>query len=106
MREAELERKVVEWCRRHGLLTYKFVSPNNRGVPDRLIICTRSGCILFLEFKQRGAKPTALQLHEMERLRSAGCNVHWADDYDEITALLIQFCPPYENQKKPDAHPE
>ena len=91
MKEAELEHKVVEWCRRHGLLTYKFTSPSSRGVPDRIVICP-GGSILFLEFKQRGAKPTALQLHEMERLRAAGCNVRWGDDYDEIVALLTQFC--------------
>lgn len=92
MREAELERKVVEWCRRHRLLTYKFVSPSCRGVPDRIVICPGTGAIMFLELKQPGAKPTALQLHEMERLRSAGCNVHWSDNFDDVVSILIQFC--------------
>ena len=93
MREAELERKVVEWCRRHGLLTYKFVSPSSRGVPDRLVVCTGTGCILFLELKQPGAKPTALQIHEMDRLRSAGCTVHWSDNFENVVEILTQFCP-------------
>jgi hypothetical protein len=29
----------------------------------------------------------------MDRLRSAGCNVRWADNFDEIVAILNQFCP-------------
>ncbi len=88
MRESELERKVVAWCRREGLLTYKFVSPSSRGVPDRLIIYPGSGLVVFLELKQRGAEPTALQLHEMARLRSAGCTVHWSDNFDDIVKIL------------------
>lgn len=92
MREAELERKVAEWCRRHGLLTYKFVSPSSRGVPDRIVVCPGGG-ILFLELKQPGAKPSALQLHEIGRLRAAGCNAQWSDDYDQIVSILTQFCP-------------
>lgn len=94
MRESELERKVVEYCRRQGLLTYKFVSPNNRGVPDRIVVCAPRGGILFLELKQPGAKPTKLQLHEMNRLRSGGCNVQWADNWDQCVSILSSFCPP------------
>ena len=84
MLESQLERRLVEWCRRNGLLTLKFVSPNNRGVPDRIVIW--QGRILFLELKQPGAKPTKLQFHEMKRLADAGCLVRWADNFDE--ALL------------------
>jgi hypothetical protein len=92
MREAELERKVVKWCREHGLLTYKFVSPSSRGVPDRIVICPGGG-ILFLELKQPGSKPTALQLHEIDRLQIAGCNARWSDNYADIISILTEFCP-------------
>lgn len=94
MLESQLERRVVEYCRLRGILTYKFVSPNNRGVPDRIIVCAPRGCILFLELKRPGAKPTALQHHEMERLRQAGCNVQWADNWDLCLTILRDFCPP------------
>ena len=93
MLESQLERKVVEWCRRHHLLTYKFTSPSNRGVPDRIVVCPTNGCLIFVELKQQGKKPTALQLHEMERLRSAGCTVVWSDNYDDIITVLRDFCP-------------
>lgn len=93
MLESELERKVVNWCKSRGLLTYKFVSPNNRGVPDRIVVCTSNGCILFLELKQRGKRPSALQIHEINRLREAGCNAQWADSYEQCIQILSEFCP-------------
>lgn len=85
--ESQLEKRLVEWCRRNGFLTFKFVSPNNRGVPDRIII--RNGRILFLELKQQGAKPTPLQMHEMKRLADAGCRVAWADNFDEALRHIL-----------------
>lgn len=87
MLESELEAKVVKLCKLHGLITYKFSSPSNRGVPDRIIIC--KGSVLFLELKQRGKKPTPLQLHEIERLRSAGCKAEWADNYETASNIIL-----------------
>ena len=89
MRESALERKVVKWCSEHGVLTYKFVSPNNRGVPDRIIIC--NGHILFLELKQPGKKPTKLQLREMRRLQDAGCWVDASDNWQHCCDVLREL---------------
>lgn len=86
MTESQLERKVTQWCKNRGLLTYKFVSPNNRGVPDRIIIS--NGRILFLELKQPGKKPTKLQEYELERLRKAGCRVSWVDNWYDAETML------------------
>ena len=88
MLESELESKVVKLCKLNNLVTYKFSSPSNRGVPDRIIIC--KGSVLFLELKQRGKKPTPLQLHEIERLRSAGCKADWADTYDRASDIILR----------------
>ena len=38
MRESEIERRLVQQVRKHGGLCYKFTSPGNPGVPDRIII--------------------------------------------------------------------
>lgn len=70
MNEAAIERKVVDYCHKQGLLTYKFVSPSSRGVPDRIII--GFGNVLFLELKQKGRKPTELQQYEMRRINNHG----------------------------------
>lgn len=86
MTESQLERRVTQWCKSRNLLTYKFVSPNNRGVPDRLVIA--KGRVLFLELKQPGKKPTKLQEHEMARLRAAGCWVYWVDNWPDAELVL------------------
>jgi Holliday junction resolvase len=88
MLESELESKVVKLCKLYNLVTYKFSSPSNRGVPDRVIIS--NGSVLFLELKQRGKKPTPLQIHEIERLRSAGCKADWADTYDRASDIILR----------------
>ena len=38
MTEAQIEAKMVRMVRERGGLCYKFVSPNNPGVPDRIVI--------------------------------------------------------------------
>tara|TARA_R110000868_G_scaffold11798_5_gene57588 strand:+ start:4727 stop:5008 length:282 start_codon:yes stop_codon:yes gene_type:complete len=92
MLESNLELKVVKLCKRWGMITYKFVSPSNRGVPDRIIIC--NGSVLFLELKQAGKKPTSLQMHEINRLRKSGCNAEWADNYDTAKSILLDHIIP------------
>lgn len=77
MTEAEIERRVVHFCRQNCLLTYKFTSPAHRGVPDRIIMA--GGKVLFLELKQAGKQPTPLQMREMENI-----NAHSA--CDEVVA--------------------
>jgi len=72
MKESDIERKVAAYCKKNGLLTYKFVSPSSRGVPDRIIMGRDR--ILFLELKQPNKKPTALQEHEINRINQHICN--------------------------------
>lgn len=89
MTEAQLERKVVEFCRGYKLLTYKFSSPAHRGVPDRIILY--HGRALFLELKRPGKKPTKLQERELEELRAAGCAAHWADNFETARDIILKF---------------
>lgn len=92
MTEAEIEHKLVEFCRRNGLLTYKFTSPSSRGVPDRIIIGRDR--LLFLELKQPKKKPTVIQQHEMTRINAhAGTRVKadWADGYSKAVDLIVKF---------------
>ena len=50
MRESELERYFCRKLQEAGCLTYKFVSPGNAGVPDRLIVAP-AGRVAFAELK-------------------------------------------------------
>ena len=47
MKESYIESYLVRKVKEHGGLCYKFVSPGNPGVPDRLII-TPTGKTIFV----------------------------------------------------------
>ena len=78
MLEKEIEKKVCDYARKQGCYVRKFTSPQQRGVPDRIIIAP-GGAVGFLELKAAGKKPTKLQMHEMGLLKAAGATVGWAD---------------------------
>lgn len=77
--EKEIEKKICDYAKSKGCYVRKFVSPNNRSVPDRLIIAP-GGAVLFLEIKREGCKPTKAQLAEMDLLAKVGARVTWCDN--------------------------
>jgi hypothetical protein len=60
MLEKQIESKVVKKAKELGFLTYKFSSPSNRGVPDRIFISPH-GEVFFIEFKSTKGKLSQLQ---------------------------------------------
>jgi len=86
MRESEVEnyfRWVVE---RAGGMTYKFTSPNQRGVCDR-IACLPNGATWFVELKRpKGGKLAPLQKYfgeEMTRLNQRYACLWSMDEIDQ-----------------------
>ena len=59
MKESTIESKTVNYAKSKAWLVYKFTSPANRAVPDRIFI--RRSIVFFIEFKAPGKKPTKLQ---------------------------------------------
>lgn len=86
MSESKLESQVVKLCGEWGLLTYKFSSPSQRGVPDRVVM--GRGRVLFLELKNAGCKPTGLQKRELERISQAGISAGWTDNFIEADRMI------------------
>jgi Holliday junction resolvase len=86
IRERDIERKACDLAKEAGWLVFKFVSPAQRGVPDRIFI--RQGRIVFIEFKAPGARPTKLQWRMIERLRDQGCEVHVCDSVESACDAL------------------
>lgn len=72
MRESELEKKFTGMVRKAGGKAYKFVSPGNDGMPDRLVVLP-GGRMGFVELKQKGRKPRKLQRFRMTELEALGC---------------------------------
>lgn len=84
--EAYLRKRVAEI----GGKAFKFVSPGNNGVPDRLV-CLPGGKILFAELKAPGKKPTALQEKQMSDLEKLGFEC-WIVDSKEKSDYFIRYC--------------
>lgn len=76
--EKEVEKKWCDAAKRYRWIAYKFSSPGNSSVPDRMFV--RDGFIFFIEFKRPGKTATDNQAEEHVRLRAAGFIV-WVIDY-------------------------
>ena len=87
MREATLEKALCDYARKKGYLVYKFVSPQHRGVPDRIYI-SPSGQVVFIEVKGPGKKPTELQYREIKKLLAQGVAAYWCDSLATGMILL------------------
>ena len=87
MRERDLERYLVKRVKERGGLCFKFVSPGNAGVPDRIIILPENG-IGFLELKSVSEKPTKLQEYRLAQLRTLGCKAGWTNSKGAIDDFL------------------
>lgn len=92
MLEKELERKFVNILRKRGCIVYKFVSPGNAGVPDRLVI-TPDGKVHFAELKQRGKKMRPLQVMQAMRLAKNNVRVHLVDSLEAIQTFIEEVMP-------------
>jgi len=71
MKESEIETYLVWRVERLGGKAYKFTSPSNRGVADR-VICLPNGTTWFVELKTAKGRMSTLQVifaAQMERLR-------------------------------------
>ena len=92
--ERNIERKLVNGVKAMGGIAYKWVSPGNTGVPDRLVIFP-DGKVEFVELKTEANKPTPLQLAQMRKLASKNCTVcvlrgeKAVDEYLDVHALRL-----------------
>ena len=90
--ENAIERHFVNLCKKHNLLQYKFSSPAQRGVPDRMMI--HMGKVIFIEFKSTGLIPTEKQLYEHRRIKNAGCDVRVIDSKNGVNLLIEEVLTP------------
>jgi len=74
MRESEIEKILVNEVRRLGGRAYKWVSPGNDGVPDRIVIFPEERPV-FVELKTDTGKLSALQSVQIKKLKDLGQQV-------------------------------
>lgn len=85
--EKVIEKYLREKVRSVGGRAYKFVSPGNRGVPDRLVLFP-GGKASFVELKAPGRKPTDLQVAQAVKLDGLGFQVLTIDSKDGVDAFI------------------
>lgn len=71
MRESEIEQYLVWHTERMGGRAYKFKSPSQRGVADR-IVCLPDGRTWFVELKAPRGRLSALQKLFADEMRRMG----------------------------------
>jgi len=86
LRESAIEGFVCRTAKEAGWLVFKFVSPSNSGVPDRIFI--KDGRVVFIEFKAPGKKPTKLQERIIGKIRNAGVEVYVCDNVEDARNAL------------------
>lgn len=72
-------------------LCLKFVSPGQRGVPDRIILL-HGGVVVFAELKNTGKKERALQKYIQGLLRKLGFMVFSSVDTKSKADEVIKYC--------------
>ena len=71
MREREIEQILVREVKGLGGRAYKWVSPGNDGVPDRIVILPGKKPI-FVELKTEHGRLSSLQKIQLDRLQELG----------------------------------
>jgi len=74
MLEKEVEKFLVREVKKIGGISFKFISPGNAGVPDRIVILS-SGKVVFVELKTDKGKLTRLQGVQIKKISDLGADV-------------------------------
>lgn len=90
MLEKTVEQKLIKGVRKMGGEAFKFVSPGNDGVPDRLVLLP-GGKIYFVELKTERGQLRPTQKVQLVRLSALGQQVYVLHGAAEVESWLDQI---------------
>lgn len=96
MNEKMIEARLRDGVKALGGVAYKWVSPGNAGVPDR-VVALPGGAVHFIELKRGGGMLTRMQKAQIARLRALGtdCAVVYGlagvESYLKIAREVVQY---------------
>ena len=93
--EKEIEQYLTKRVKAIGGLCMKWVSPGNRGVPDRIVMY--QGGVWFVEMKRTGEQARALQRVMHEKLKGVGMKVFVIDSKDGVDDFISTINPHSDN---------
>ena len=92
MRESAIEAKLVRLVRERGGLCYKFVSPGNPGVPDRIVV-TPDGRTVYVELKTEAGRLSPMQKFQRTELQKRGADVRVLKGLEQVLAFVQEVMP-------------
>jgi len=87
MRETAIEKYLTKKVKAEGGICYKWVSPGQRGVPDRIAIFP-GGKVYFVELKAPGKEAEPLQIRQHRILNNLACHVIVIDNKLDVDLFL------------------
>lgn len=90
MKESEIEAKLVQGVKALGGKAYKFVSPGNVGVPDRIIVMP-DGLLLFVELKTETGRLSKMQERQIAELNQRNIPVQVLYGLEQVNGFLQQL---------------
>ena len=87
MRERDIEQRLVREVRKRGGEAFKWTSPGNDGVPDRIVMMP-GGLLLFVELKADRGQLSPVQKAQIRRIQKLGQEVRVIQGMDELEEFL------------------
>lgn len=90
MRERDVEQRLVRKIKNMGGCAYKWVSPGNNGVPDRIVVLPGRAPI-FVELKTDTGRLSPVQIVQIDRLMQLGQDVrvlHGCSEVDDFIEAM------------------
>ncbi|MCW6681293.1 VRR-NUC domain-containing protein [Aerococcaceae bacterium NML160702] len=91
MLEKAIEQELVKQVKARGGFCLKLNSLSMSGIPDRLVLLPK-GKMGFVELKQKGKKPRALQIRRMNQLMTLGFSCSLMDEKEQVGGVLDEIC--------------
>jgi hypothetical protein len=89
MREKSIEKHLKDEVEKLGGKAFKFTSPGNAGVPDRIVII--KGLIKFVELKRPGKDLRPVQKFRKKQFEQLGVEVMVLDSKEKVDEF-IEIC--------------
>lgn len=87
--ENDIENYLISQVKMLGGECFKFTSPGNRAVPDRIVLY--QGVAYFIELKRPGGKPRKDQVKMAKRFFNQGCPIHVLSSKAQVRAFISEI---------------
>lgn len=89
MREKDIEEYLRKQVKKIKGIAYKFESPGNIGVPDRLVLLP-GGRVYFIELKAPRKKPRPNQVYQQRKIAELGNKVLVIDSFLGVDLFIAR----------------